>query len=104
MCLFQEIIQKQLHGTHKKRKKIINCTFFSPQGSPKLIDVTSTCQYVFEWETNVVCSDSSTEKETVNCTFYDERTDYTFDLSPLKEVQKVSLVKSFLHVTKIICQ
>ena len=43
------------------------------------MDVSQSCEYVFEWETNVVCSDDVVEKETSNCTYYDQRADNLID-------------------------
>ncbi|XP_076467139.1 cation-independent mannose-6-phosphate receptor-like [Babylonia areolata] len=59
------------------------------EGVPRLVEVSEACVYVFEWETNVVCSDTAVEKETTNCTYYDQRTDYLFDLSALKDMQQI---------------
>ncbi|KAL8573519.1 hypothetical protein ACOMHN_047790 [Nucella lapillus] len=59
------------------------------QGVPRLVDVTASCMYVFEWQTNVVCRDDAVEKETANCSYYDHRTNHHFDLSILKDVQQI---------------
>ena len=62
---------------------------FILQGVPRLVDVSQSCEYVFEWETNVVCSDDVVEKETSNCTYYDQRADNLIDLSPLNDLNEV---------------
>ena len=55
------------------------------------MDVSQSCEYVFEWETNVICSDDVVE-DSSNCTYYDQRTDYLYDLSPLKDLKEVGFI------------
>lgn len=51
----------------------------SPQGTPELLRV-SDCDFVFEWETPLVCPD---EVRTEGCSLMDEQLDYSFNLSSL---------------------
>lgn len=57
------------------------------QGTPKLIR-TSDCDFVFEWETPIVCPD---EVRADGCSLTDEQLLYSFNLSSLsKEIFKVT--------------
>lgn len=49
------------------------------QGTPELLR-TSECDFVFEWETPLVCPD---EVKTDGCSLVDERLHYSFNLSSL---------------------
>ncbi|KAK7107906.1 cation-independent mannose-6-phosphate receptor-like isoform X2 [Littorina saxatilis] len=69
---------------------IFRCKRGPSQGTPRLVDVSQSCEYVFEWETNVICSDDAVEKETSNCTYYDQRTEFLYDLTPLNGVQEIA--------------
>lgn len=58
------------------------------QGTPKLLR-TSVCDFVFEWETPLVCPD---EVKTEGCSLTDEQLYYSFNLSSLsKNTFKVTL-------------
>lgn len=50
-----------------------------PQGTPKLIR-TNDCDFVFEWETPIVCPD---EVKTQGCAVTDEQLLYSFNLTSL---------------------
>lgn len=51
------------------------------QGTPKLLR-TSDCDFVFEWETPLVCPDEVT---TEGCSLTDEQLSYSFNLSSLSK-------------------
>lgn len=51
------------------------------QGTPKLLR-TSVCDFVFEWETPLVCPD---EVRTEGCSLTDEQLYYSFNLSSLSK-------------------
>lgn len=53
----------------------------TPQGTPELLRV-SDCDFVFEWETPLVCPD---EVRTEGCSLMDEQLDYSFNLSSLSK-------------------
>lgn len=53
----------------------------SKQGTPKLLR-TSDCDFVFEWETPLVCPD---EVKTEGCSLTDEQLYYSFNLSSLSK-------------------
>ena len=56
--------------------------FSSPtQGTPELLR-TSECDFVFEWETPLVCPD---EVKTDGCSLTDEQLYYSFNLSSLSK-------------------
>ena len=46
--------------------------------------VTSDCLYMFEWETNVVCTETTPAVST-DCTFTDQRTQHLYDLTGLSK-------------------
>lgn len=50
-----------------------------PQGTPKLIR-TNDCDFVFEWETPIVCPD---EVKAQGCAVTDEQLLYSFNLTSL---------------------
>lgn len=59
------------------------------QGTPKLLR-TSDCDFVFEWETPLVCPD---EVKAEGCSLTDEQLHYSFNLSTLsKSTFKVALL------------
>ena len=59
------------------------------QGTPKLLR-TSDCDFVFEWETPLVCPD---EVKAEGCSLTDEQLHYSFNLSSLsKSTFKVALL------------
>ena len=54
------------------------------QGQPILEEISKDCEYIFRWETNVVCP-QGTKSPSSGCTFTDSRTGHVYDLSPLKK-------------------
>lgn len=63
--------------------------FLIKQGTPKLLR-TSDCDFVFEWETPLVCPD---EVKAEGCSLTDEQLHYSFNLSTLsKSTFKVALL------------
>uniref|UniRef100_A0A4X2LI69 Cation-independent mannose-6-phosphate receptor n=1 Tax=Vombatus ursinus TaxID=29139 RepID=A0A4X2LI69_VOMUR len=60
---------------------LFHCKRGINMGSPKMIR-TSGCDYVFEWETPVVCPD---DVKTVGCSVTDEQLYYSFNLSSLSK-------------------
>ncbi|XP_053316140.1 cation-independent mannose-6-phosphate receptor [Spea bombifrons] len=61
---------------------IFHCKAGTDLGKPKIVEM-GACNFVFEWETPVVCPD-----EVINsgCTLTDERLKYTFNLTSLSGV------------------
>ncbi|XP_068926465.1 cation-independent mannose-6-phosphate receptor [Petaurus breviceps papuanus] len=60
---------------------LFHCKRGINMGSPKMIR-TSGCDYVFEWETPIVCPD---DVKTVGCSVTDEQLYYSFNLSSLSK-------------------
>ena len=66
--------------------------YFLIQGEPYLIDTVS-CQYIFNWNTNLMChgNNPSQPMESGTCEFSDVQRGYTYDLTPLKKTTADSL-------------
>ncbi|MBN3306457.1 MPRI protein, partial [Amia calva] len=58
---------------------VFSCQRGTDMGTPQMIR-KSSCSYVFEWATPLVCPDSVSFS---NCRLKDEQLQFTFDLSPL---------------------
>ncbi|XP_068088128.1 cation-independent mannose-6-phosphate receptor [Hyperolius riggenbachi] len=58
---------------------IFSCSMGTDLGSPKLVQ-QSTCNYVFEWRTPLVCPD---DEHFSGCALVDQQLHYTFNLSSL---------------------
>ncbi|KAK7494564.1 hypothetical protein BaRGS_00014217 [Batillaria attramentaria] len=68
---------------------IFRCRPGPQQGTPHLIEVSESCEYIFEWETNAVCPNDFVEAENSSCLYFDARTRATYNLSDLSRSLEV---------------
>ncbi|XP_041350855.1 cation-independent mannose-6-phosphate receptor-like [Gigantopelta aegis] len=62
---------------------VFTCKPGASEGTPELDAVTEDCQYVFVWETEVVCHGDTREKENKSCKYTNPFTKLVYDLSSL---------------------
>jgi hypothetical protein len=54
------------------------------QGEPRLVFVSDHCEFVFEWDTNVVCGRSHEQVESTDCVYHDQQTGAVYNLTQLQ--------------------
>ncbi|KAK3097797.1 hypothetical protein FSP39_013248 [Pinctada imbricata] len=65
-------------------KIIFNCKKGLSQGTPVLEQVTDDCQYVFQWDTSIVCRDDDTSTAGADCVYTDKATHAVYNLTELR--------------------
>ncbi|CAK8672502.1 unnamed protein product [Clavelina lepadiformis] len=59
----------------------------SPQASaPRLVSITSDCLHIFEWGTDILCSNSINTTASTKCSFTNAATEETYDLSKISSI------------------
>ncbi|XP_056014073.1 cation-independent mannose-6-phosphate receptor-like [Ostrea edulis] len=84
-------------------KIVFNCKPGPSIGVP-VLEYVHGCQYIFEWDTNVVCERNKTEVSKGNCVYIDPITRVTYNFTGLKTQQPVQLTRNGLKYLINLCE
>ncbi|XP_062610067.1 cation-independent mannose-6-phosphate receptor-like [Saccostrea cucullata] len=89
--------------TNITTKIIFNCRQGPSAGMPKL-EYVNGCQYIFEWDTNVVCERNKTDVPKGNCVYMDPITRAIYNLTGLKTNQPIQLTRNGVKYLINLCE
>lgn len=89
--------------TNITSKIIFNCKPGPLIGSP-VLEYFAGCQYIFEWDTNVVCERNNTDIAKGKCVYQDPVSGAMYNFTGLRKAQPIKLIQNGLQYLISLCE
>lgn len=79
-----------VHGWVSQFLMIIQSHYVTLQGVP-VLEYVAGCQYIFEWDTNVVCERNNTDTAKGKCVYQDPVSGALYNFTGLRKAQPIKV-------------